>query len=608
MSPRGSTAGGRLVTDIALVVATFREVNTALQARSGSGTASGRPSRTFRARADERPHRRAGAAGLGRRRSDLNRTRHEELACMKGSMIHSSIRKHGLYFGVVPEVAAADNGSTLLTVDHDLDVLPEAGRRLTVAELAYYVDDLAGRLWAAGVRPGEHVAIYKTANFDVWVLATAAARIGAVPVMLSPALDAVTVGALLGRLEQPKLLTDVPKLDALAGEPVAELTSRVIIGTGSRSGAVSLGELAGSPRVQAVVRPQDEPALITHTSGTTGLPKLVVHTARSMGARLTPQWRLLSLMRKRETVAIHISFVHSRMFAAMVLALLQEMPVLLMRESDPDAVAELFLKHRPGFIEVLPNSLLEWEGLTDDPRKPFASVKYFSSTFDAIHPRTMSRLLESSERRTPLFFQIYGQSEVGPATGRPYFRKSAHRADGRCVGFPMPGSAKVRVVSRDGRPPSKTNPGFIEVGWVGLARTYFGEQERYDANRRGDWWRTGDVGYRTKLGCVHMLDREVDMIPGVRSILEIEDLLLSRLSELSELVVVAGPSSEPVPLICTHEDQPLDRDRWRAAVVDFPQLADPIQIPQAELPRTATLKVKRIELSRRLHDQLEKQA
>jgi acyl-coenzyme A synthetase/AMP-(fatty) acid ligase len=357
-----------------------------------------------------------------------------------------------------------------------------------------------------------------------------------------------------------------------------------------------------------VLRPLDEPAMITHTSGTTGLPKLVVHTPRTMGVRLKPQWRLLSLMRKRETVAIHIPFVHSRMFAAMALVLLQGMPVLLMNESDPDGVAELFRKNRPGLVEALPNSWMEWEGLTEDPRKPLASVKYFSSTFDAMHPRTMVQLINSSERRGAMFFQIYGQSEVGPAVGRAYFRKSARRADGRCVGWAMPGSARVRVVSRNGKRPSGENPGFIEVAWPGLAKTYFGEQELYDTDRHGDWWRTGDVGYRTKLGCLHMFDRDVDTIPGVRSALEVEDVVLSKLAELTELVVVRGPKSEPIPVICTRDDQPLDRDRWRAAVADFPQLADPLQIPQAELPRTATLKVQRIELSRRLQEQLEKRA
>ena len=292
------------------------------------------------------------------------------------------------------------------------------------------------------------------------------------------------------------------------------------------------------------------------------------------------------------------------MFAAMALALTKGMPILLVNNSAPDSVADFFRAHRPGFIEALPNSFMEWEGLTDDPRAPFASVKYFSSTFDAIHPRTISRLLKASARRRPLFFQIYGQSEVGPAVGRPYFRGSAHRSDGRCVGYPLPGCAKVRVVSRDGRPTSETNPGYIEIKWDGLAHDYHAERERYDANMTDGWWRTGDVGYRTGRGCLHMLDREIDMIEGVRSSLEIEDLVLSTLEELTELVLVPGPKSEPIPVICTSEDQPLDRDRWRAAVARFPQLAEPIQIPQAELPRTATLKVQRVELSRRLQEEI----
>ena len=98
------------------------------------------------------------------------------------------------------------------------------------------------------------------------------------------------------------------------------------------------------------------------------------------------------------------------------------------------------------------------------------------------------------------------------------------------------------------------------------------------------------------------------MIPGVSSTLEIEDLVMSRLAELSELVVVPGPKSEAIPVICTRKDQPLDLDRWRAAVAEFPQLADPIQIPLAQLPRTATLKARRIELSGRLHELMARQA
>ncbi|MEU1121917.1 MULTISPECIES: class I adenylate-forming enzyme family protein [unclassified Streptomyces] len=524
---------------------------------------------------------------------------------MKGSTVYRSIQKRGLHLGLLPQMAAAVNGSTPLTLDHDLDVLPQLGRRLTVAEFADAIDDLAARLWAAGVRPGEHIVVHKSANADIWMLGAAASRIGAIPVMLSPALDGATVGALIQRLERPSLLTDTPKLQGMTQVPLKDITRRVILTTGEHPGAQCLAALADAPRVRARTRPIDEAAVITHTSGTTGLPKLVVHTPRTQGIRLVPQWRLLALMRRKDTVAIHIPFVHSRMVAAMSLALLKQLPILLMNASDPDSVAEQFAAHRPGFVEALPNSLMDWEDLAADPRRPFSSVKIFSSTFDAIHPRTMSRLLNSSERTGALFFQIYGQSEVGPAVGRAYFRSSAHKANGRCVGWAMPlGAAKVRVTSRNGRPPSKDNPGFIEVAWDGLAKTYFAEQDRYDTNRNGAWWRTGDVGYRTALGCLHMLDREVDMIEGVTSSLEVEDVVLGRLPELSELVVVTGPDDRPVPVICTTDDTPLDRARWRAAVTAFPQLADPVQIPQAELPRTATLKVQRSALAHQLHTRL----
>lgn len=515
-------------------------------------------------------------------------------------MSHSSPYKRGLYLGVVPERAAAKNGSPPLVLDHDLDVLPEAGRRLTMPQLAGHVEDLAGRIAAAGVGPRERVVIYKAANFDVWLLATAVARIGAVPVLLSPALDAATVAALLRRLARPHLLADGFRLRELADVPLEELTSRLVDVAGSGQGTASLADLAGSPSVRPVFQGLDEPAMITHTSGTTGLPKLVVHTPRTMRARLRPQLFLLALTR-RETVAIHVPFVHSRMFAAMALCLSRAMPVLLVNEGGAENVGDFFAEHRPGLVEALPNSFLAWESLAEDPRRPFASVKYFSSTFDAIHPRTIRRLLDSSERRAPQFFQIYGQSEVGPAVGRPYFHGSVRRMDGRCVGYPLPGSAKVRVVSRNGRRPSERNPGFIDARWDGIAQSYFGERERYEANVHDGWWRTGDLGYRTRLGCLHLLDREVDTIPGVRSNLEVEDLLLSRLEELNEVVVVLGPESEPIPVVCTDDDQPLDLDRWRAAVGDFPQLSDPVQVPLAQLPRTATLKTRRVELIRLLH-------
>lgn len=159
----------------------------------------------------------------------------------------------------------------------------------------------------------------------------------------------------------------------------------------------------------------------------------------------------------------------------------------------------------------------------------------------------------------------------------------------------------VRVVSRDGKPPSAENPGFIEVRSGGRIVTYLGEQQRYDAQlSAGGWWRMGDVGYRTRWGCVHLLDREVDLIEGFGSTLAAEDTLFSRIPELAEVVIVPGADGGAVPVVCTRDDRPLDPVAWRAAVAGLPAMGEPIQWRIGDLPHTATTKIKRLELARLL--------
>ncbi|MGW0736644.1 class I adenylate-forming enzyme family protein [Streptomyces sp. NPDC002851] len=512
-------------------------------------------------------------------------------------------RRIGLWLGSMVDEAAYAHPDGVVLIDHDLDVLPDTPRAFTIAELARHIADLAARLWAAGVRTGDHVALHKSANFDIYLLACAVAQVGAVPVMLSPALEADTVATLLRRLGRPHLLTDTDKLTGtLAHLPVADLADRVLVPAGQHPGAVSLSDLAGAPEVPAVRTDPESAALMTHTSGTTGTPKLVVHSASSLLGRLRPQERLANAFREGERALIHVSFVHSRLFLALAVLLPRGVPAIVLRDGDAEHVARLSTELRPSLLETHPNSFMEWEPLADDPRRPFANVKYFSSTFDAIHPGTIQHLLKASDRRFPLFYQIYGQSECGPVAGRAYTRHGASAIDGRCLGHPMPGTSEIRVVGRGGEEPGPDSPGYIEVRTPGRASTYYAEDERYLEQLTDDsWWRMGDVDYLTDQGCVHLLDREVDLIPALRSTLEAEDTILARLPELTELVFVPGPRQEPVPVLCTLEDRSLDPDRWRAAVRDLPAvIAPPVQMKLDELPRTATTKIKRRELAARL--------
>ncbi len=516
-------------------------------------------------------------------------------------MFLQRIGNQGIRLGTLFERAAARHGSNVLILDHDLDVAPEFGRRATVAEVADLVDDLASRLWAAKVRPGQRVVIHKSDSFDITLLACATARIGAVPVLLSPKLDGETVAELVRRTEEPYLLTDQAKLENELPASVFKFAERVLLASGRYEGATELAELAGSPRVPAVTMPPDHPTLITHTSGTTGTPKLAVHTGRTLQARYRPQAAVIApLIPTRETIAIHVSFVHSRLITALAISLLRGFPILVLADSEPAHVARLFAQLRPGILEAHPNSFMAWEELADDPRRPLANVKLFSSTFDAIHPRTVQRMLGASRRTAPVFGQLYGQSEIGPAVVRSFSKRRDLEADGRCVGVAFPGFTEVRVVSRDGRPPSETNPGYIEVRSDGRIVTYLGEQERYDQQVNDGWWRMGDVGYKTRWGCVHLLDREVDLIEGFGSTLAVEDTLFARLPELTEVIIVPGVDGRATPVVCTKQDRPIDPFTWRRAVAGLPSMADPVQWRQEDLPQTATTKIKRLELVRLL--------
>ncbi|GAA2400966.1 AMP-binding protein [Actinomadura vinacea] len=520
----------------------------------------------------------------------------------------------GFYLGLMFQRAAAAHGDVAITLDRPLDAAMDAGTSLTYRAAARLVDDLAARLWAAGVRPSEHVAIHKTDNFDIVLVACAASRIGAVPALLSPALDGSATAALLGRLHAPWLVTDRATLNGpLAGTGAADLARRIITvdggGTvngnvngnvnGAAAGPIDLAAFAGAPaRPPVRLHPRD-PALITHSSGTTGVPKLAVHCPETMWNRLVPQ-QLMGWPTRGETAALCMSFVHSRFYHLLGVLLGFGSPLLLLVDPAPAAVGPLLVRHRPGIVETHPNTFVLWEELATAPGTPLARVRSYGSTFDAIHPRTIRRLLGASRRRAPWLLQLYGQSETGPVAFRWYSRRGATRSNGRLVGTRIPGFTRLRVVDDHGVPCPAGVPGHIEARTRGRILAYHGAPEQYARQTNGAWWRMGDMGYRNRWGALYLIDREIDQIDSVDSSLHVEDVLMSRLEELREVVIVSGPEREAVPVVCTRDDRPLDLSRWERATADLPPMADPRRWRFDDLPRTGTWKIKRVELIRLL--------
>ncbi|MFB7244232.1 AMP-binding protein [Streptomyces populi] len=514
--------------------------------------------------------------------------------------------------GEVWHLAARHGRYGPVIVDRAPDVDPRGPLKRSYAQWASLVDDLAARLYALGVRPWDRVAVIKRNHLDVALLASAAARIGAVPALITDNHPAETLIVLLRRLERPFLVADRRVLERLAldGEGLARLTegTACVDAPGpARSGVRAFTDLAGGPAPPVGMREPHEPMVITHTSGTTGTPKLVLHSARSLyslGLVETERWPVVRL-RGNDTVAFCHPYSHQRVITGL-LPLTTVGPKLLML-SDPESPAAhaLLAEHAPTLVETLPNAFLAWEDLARDPRRPFRDVRLFINSFDAIHTRTVRTFLAATDRRLPVWVQSWSQTEAGAVAIRPYLRGSVRRRGRRPpptqnLGWPVPGFGKVRAVAPEsGDPVPAGQVGLIQFSAPGRCLGYVGEQERHTAKCEGPWWNLGDMAVVGRWGAVRLIDREVDRIPGA-SALEIEDVLLDRLPQITEVVVLAVRGAHPQPVLSLREGTSLEPGQWRRATADLPTMAAPLRIRWEEFPRTATWKIRRTLLREQL--------
>lgn len=502
--------------------------------------------------------------------------------------------------------AERDAGQTI-GLDRAPDIDPGGGTSYTFAEWAALVDEAAGWLHAAGVEPWDRVAVMKANHIDVSAIESAAARIGAIAAPIADSHPPEVAKLLLERLERPVLVTDRERLDAceLDGEALRTLTRRTISvdGAAGRGDVIELDGIRGAPAPPPRMRAEDEPMFISHTSGTTGPPKLVIHSATSIRAQAHAEierWPVIRL-RADDRIAFCDPYFHTRVHTAIIAVATLAPRLLALSSPHPDNVRGPVAELGPTIVETLPNMYMTWERLARDPARPFRDVRLFMNSFDAIHTRTIRRLLAGSDRRMPFWIQSWSQSENGPLALRPYTRATVRRVGMRPpptqhVGWPQPFLGKVRAVEPEtGRPLPRGREGLIEISLPGRCLGYVGEQDRHALKVDGEWWHTGDLGTVGRTGAVRLLDREVDRIPGASGI-EIEDLLLDRLPQTTEVIVLSVPGGPPQPVFSTEGDAPVEPGDWEAAVGDLPPLADPIRIRWEEFPRTATWKVRRNQL------------
>ena len=489
------------------------------------------------------------------------------------------------------EKACADFPNTKIYFDKVLSAFPEFGLETTYQESLTIIQKRAFQLANLGIQKREKVMVYKSSAVDTYLLACAISYLGAIPLMTSAHLPASIIDTFFERLEDAWLIYD----DETA-EKVMLLQEK------NKAKAVSIQEI--QEQIETITPfvslDTNEISYMTHTSGTTGIPKLIAHSANSMGWRTAFQKSIFSKMEEKGILAFHISPVHSRFNIGMSSLMSLGFPYLAIKDPSIQNIEKLLRQFQPIGIETHPNNFVQWATLAKRRPELFEHTRYYHSTFDAINKETMATFLKTNRMKNGIYLQIYGQSECGPAIIRKHTLESLLGINIRNMGVGFEHFTKARIATNNGTLLPINTPGNIQLYSKGRALTYFKEDERFQENVYDEWWDTGDFGMMNDNGELLLHDRQVDLVETLESTLAIEDYLLDHLPFLEEVVIIRDNHGYPQPIIAITDGEFCQEELWFKAIENLPHLNEPMIMDYDKIPRTATMKVQRRELEQLL--------
>jgi acyl-CoA synthetase (AMP-forming)/AMP-acid ligase II len=358
----------------------------------------------------------------------------------------------------------------------------------------------AWHLASRGIGPHDRVAVM-TANRPEFVIAVhAVSKLGAAAVLLSPAWKALEVAHAL-ELTAPALAVADGDAASLLAERLDE--DRVI----DVDAASSVGALFAPTPPPAPAREIDEAAesVLVFSSGTTGLPKAVRHTHRSIG-RATAHWCAALGLGPDDRFQVATPPSHILGLLNLLAAGAAGATVRLHRRFDLDEVLYRIATERMTLeMAVAPIAL----AMANHPRLEdydLSSLRYIMWGATPV-TKTVAELVTS---RTGIrWLPAYGASELPVIAANPVADPAAWRLDS--AGLP-PAEVNLRVVDLDaGVVLAAGDVGEIQARSPSVMAGYLPEAASGDAFVDG-WYRTGDVGWLEPEGWVHLTDRSKEMI------------------------------------------------------------------------------------------------
>jgi len=453
-----------------------------------------------------------------------------------------------------------NDGAEVVTLQPDGSVT-----RISHAALAGRADRLARALGRLGIEQGDRVATFAWNNQRHMELYMAAPCTGAVLHTLNIRLFEEQLTYIVNHAEDRVIFVDdslVPVLEKLA--PSFEtVRNYVVMGdgdAGSLPDVLRYEELldeAGGGSFDYPELDERQAAALCYTSGTTGNPKGVLYSHRSISlhSSMTLMTEGNGLARGDRVLAV-VPMFHANAWGLPYGAALAGADLILPdRFLGAEPLAKLIAGERPTLMGCVPTIFQDLLRYADEhPDVDLSSLNNAACGGSAVPKQLMK---DFEERHGVRMYQAWGMTETSPVAtySRPDesgAKDDAYWEERAKQGRPLPW-VELRLVGDDGEVPwDGESTGEIEVRGPWIASQYFRDP---DPDKFDDGWlRTGDIAAVDEKGYVQITDRSKDVIKSGGewiSSVELENELMAH-PQVVEAAVIAKPDERWAerPLCC----------------------------------------------------------